>query len=320
MVNTKLIKEQYKNELLSKDNVVGVGVGFKKIGGIKTNELSVVVSVSQKVPVENLSADNLVPDNLEGIKTDVVEIGLLEALNPGVEKFRPAPGGISIGHPDITAGTLGIVFGEPGSSALEGESFASISGVAIAWPIGSVVEKLGILSNNHVLANCNAGVIGDPIYQPGVHDGGGADDTIALLSKFIPIDFNGGYNKVDCALAEPINPADVINGEILEIGQVSGTTEVQLGMSVRKYGRTTQLTAGVVEQIYATVNVQYAGGKIATFEDQIVTGYMADGGDSGSLLVEGAGQRAVGLLFAGSPSITIYNRIADVEEALGIKL
>jgi hypothetical protein len=45
---------------------------------------------------------------------------------------------------------------------------------------------------------------------------------------------------------------------------------------------------------------------------------MAAGGDSGSLLMD-RNLRAVGLLFAGSPRITIHNHIADVETALGVR-
>ncbi|MEW6230146.1 MAG: hypothetical protein AB1700_19020, partial [Bacillota bacterium] len=57
----------------------------------------------------------------------------------------------------------------------------------------------------------------------------------------------------------------------------------------------------------------------ATFRDQFLTGPMADGGDSGSLLVDGE-MRAVGLLFAGSDKSTIYNRITNVLEALDVDL
>jgi hypothetical protein len=45
---------------------------------------------------------------------------------------------------------------------------------------------------------------------------------------------------------------------------------------------------------------------------------MAAGGDSGSLLMD-ANLSAVGLLFAGSAVITIYNHIGDVETVLGVR-
>lgn len=184
-----------------------------------------------------------------------------------------------------------------------------------------MAAKLHILSNNHILAKSNDAKLGDPIYQPGPYDGGGPDDTIAQLVAFVPIKFDGTLNKVDCALALPVNQSDVIEQEILEIGKVQGTIEPQLRMRVRKFGRTTQLNEGEVIQIHATVKVGgYSGGKVAWFEDQIITTLMSAGGDSGSVLVERDGQRAVGLLFAGSNTITVHNRIANIEEALNIKL
>lgn len=329
MKQVKRIKEKYEKELLVKENVVGVAIGFKRTGGKKTNELAVVVDVSRKVAESDLAERDIVPEKLDGIRTDVVETGLIRALayDP-TKKFRPAPGGVSIGHRDITAGTLGISVPHQVSPPSESdESYCSVYGMAILWPLSQEVaeevaeEEFYILSNNHVLANSNEAELGDPIYQPGPSDGGGPNDTIAQLSAFVPIKFGGGLNKVDCALAKPLNPADVIKREILEIGEVSGTVEVQLGMNVRKYGRTTQLTENEVIQIHATVDVGgYLGGKVARFEDQVITWLMAGGGDSGSLVVERDGQRAVGLLFAGSPSTTIFNRIVNVEEALGIKL
>jgi hypothetical protein len=45
---------------------------------------------------------------------------------------------------------------------------------------------------------------------------------------------------------------------------------------------------------------------------------MAAGGDSGSLLMD-RDLNSVGLLFAGSAEITIFNHIANVETALGVR-
>lgn len=81
--------------------------------------------------------------------------------------WRPAPGGLSIGHFRISAGTLGVVVRD------------RVSG-----------ERL-ILSNNHVLANSNDAQAGDPVLQPGGADGGSVpEDTIAELLRFEPLEFN----------------------------------------------------------------------------------------------------------------------------------
>lgn len=108
MERIKQIKRGHEKELLTKENVVGVAIGFKYIGGKKTNELAVIIDVVKKVAKNNLAKKDLVPRKIDGVKTDVVETGVIRALYDPTKKFRPAPGGVSIGHKDITAGTLGI--------------------------------------------------------------------------------------------------------------------------------------------------------------------------------------------------------------------
>src|SRR5439155_996335 len=61
-----------------------------------------------------------------------------------------------------------------------------------AGTLGLLARRHGrpvILSNNHVLANQNAGHVGDSILQPGPADGGRLQDTIARLVDFVPIQF-----------------------------------------------------------------------------------------------------------------------------------
>jgi hypothetical protein len=213
-----------------------------------------------------------------------------------------------------------------------------------------------ILSNNHVLANSNEASLGDAILQPGPVDGGTpANDTIATLERFCPIDFGSGpgvcglagsyaslgnaiaallgskhrvnvfqsnpqaTNLVDAAVARPVNDGDVLD-EILEIGTIQGTLDATLAMPLRKSGRTTGLTTGEVTVLNATVNVSYGSGKTARFENQIVAGPMSQGGDSGSLVVHGTDLKAVGLLFAGSNQSTILNPIQAVLDCLQVTI
>ena len=125
-------------------------------------------------------------------------------------------------------------------------------------------------------------------------------------------------NLVDCAIAEPLNQNDVRN-EILNIGPVTQTAEAALGMAVKKMGRTTSFTTGTIQQIDATVTVNYGSNRNATFVDQLITSAMSEGGDSGSAVVNDSNQ-LVGLLYAGSTTITILNRIQNVFTALGVSL
>lgn len=125
-------------------------------------------------------------------------------------------------------------------------------------------------------------------------------------------------NLVDAALAEPLDPADV-KDEILGIGAITGLAEGTLGMAVRKSGRTTGVTTGSIEQIDVTARVSYGVGRSATFVDQLLAGPISQGGDSGSAVL-GPDGRLVGLLFAGSTTTTIINRIQNVFQLLAVEL
>jgi hypothetical protein len=129
-------------------------------------------------------------------------------------------------------------------------------------------------------------------------------------------------NRVDCALARPIDPA-MFSDDIRQIGLVNETKAPALGMRVRKYGRTTAYTEGNIKLLNATVNVNYStvsGPRTARFIGQVITDGMSQGGDSGSLIVDTAEAKAVGLLFAGSELATIFTPIDVVLEALNITL
>jgi len=332
LIEASQVKGSHKDELLARQNVVGVGVGYKQMAGRRTSEISLVVLVRQKLPPVRLAPGALVPPTVDGLRTDVIQVGEIRPLLAPTDRWRPAPGGVSLGHYQITAGTLGAVVRDRATG-----------------------DRL-ILSNNHVLANTNAAQIGDAILQPGPYDGGTVtNDTLARLERFAPIQFTtspgtcgiaSGYaavgnavarllgsqheltvtrvdaqavNTVDAAVARPVQDSDVLD-EITEIGMISGTVAPQLSMPVRKSGRTTAFTTGQITVVDTTVSVSYDGGRTATFEGQLVAGPMSQGGDSGSLVVAGDSPRAVGLLFAGSDQTTIFSPIQAVLDALAVTI
>jgi hypothetical protein len=94
-------------------------------------------------------------------------------------------------------------------------------------------------------------------------------------------------------------------------------------------GRTTCLTSGTVSAINVTVSVRYpnqcnaASSGTATFVNQIAIGSptFSAGGDSGSLVVTtGSCPLAVGLLFAGSNTMTLANPIGPVLSGLNVSM
>lgn len=124
------------------------------------------------------------------------------------------------------------------------------------------------------------------------------------------------FNLVDAALAYPLDP-DEIAADILGIGTVAGAAEARVGMGVKKSGRTSGVTEGIVVATGVTAIVNYPGRGVALFRDQVATTAMAEAGDSGSLLLDEL-NRGTGLLFAGSPVLTLYNRILPVLRAFGV--
>ena len=282
-----------EDELLSKANVVGVGIGEKIRGSFSQNRLCLKIYVEKKLIAKKLTKAEFIPQEISRIETDVEEAGkIIAQANTG--RFRPAPGGVSLGHYQITAGTLGCLVKDKKS------------------------EKVLILSNNHVLANSNKAEKGDPILQPGPYDGGKKPkDLIGYLENWIEINFKKEANLVDAALARPKVSGDV-RPEIMLIGSPQGLTKAKIGMPIQKSGRTTGYTTGKVKDISASVKVNYDN-QTALFRDQILTTNMSQGGDSGSLVLD-MKARAVGLLFAGSEQVTILNPINEVLRLLDIEL
>ncbi len=326
------LRIQYQDFLLALPNVVGVGIGHKKTGGNKLETLGLVTLVRAKMPVDSLPKGAAIPSELDGFQTDVVEVGHLRVMTSRLDRWRPAVGGISTGHFQVTAGTLGCL----------------VYDLASGEPL--------ILSNNHVLANSNACSIHDPILQQGRIDGGiVGEDTLATLARFIPIRFQAeagsiklpeflirlglliaGWfkneklkqffenllpriNHMDAAVAKPLDPQMVVP-EVLGIGIPSGTAAASLDMLVRKSGRTTGVTEGTIEVLNATVNISYGDNQSARFEDQIITSTMCMGGDSGSVLFSAGTSQVIGLLFGGSSLVTIYSPIEPILSALKVSL
>lgn len=281
------------------ENIVGVGISEKTTNGRYIGESCVVVYVIEKVTKDKVFKKALVPEKINGIKTDVVATGEIHAL-AHVGRYRPAPGGVSVGHFQITAGTLGCLVQKQG--------------------------KVYILSNNHVLANSNNAAINDPILQPGPFDGGTVNkDTIGRLAEFIQVQFNGTPNLVDCALAASAPPLVTTQNKC--IGTISSSpVAAQRFQVVKKCGRSTELSRGLVTDTNATIKVGYGTNGTAIFQNQIVIAGVpfiapfSAPGDSGSLIVTEFGNNPVGLLFAGSFLFTIANPIQTVLSLLNVSM
>jgi hypothetical protein len=74
------VKRAYQAELMSKANVVGVGVGFRQKEGQRTDTVALVVMVTKKVPPHQLDPQDVLPTMIEGIPVDVQVVGELRAF------------------------------------------------------------------------------------------------------------------------------------------------------------------------------------------------------------------------------------------------
>lgn len=296
-------------------NVHGVGVAHKIVQGKRTKTLCVRLYVVQKLPKSVVPRGSLLPSSLNGIPTDVIEapparFHIPQCSTDAAIRQRPIVGGISAAHHAVNITTLGC-FCRSVKAAEAGRVY--------------------MLSCNHAFANSNNGVPGDPILQPSPGDGGGASpdgDIVGRLARFVPLHLDGSTpNLVDAAIAAVAPKTGLRNG-ICGIGPLLGIKTAYEGMKVRKHGRKTRFSVGVITGVDFDWTVPYPDASSwALFLNQLFIeplGYPAFGlgGDSGSVVVARTSRHAVGLYFAGAPdgSYGLANPIEEVCRALKISI
>ncbi|KEI05433.1 trypsin-like serine protease [Clostridium botulinum] len=275
-----------------KANVVGVALGYKLTKGFYTSQKCITVFVSEKISENQVHPNDLIPKVYSGIITDVIQSGNFKAQG-FTGKIRPVIGGYSIGS----------------------ESFP-ITGTAGCL----VTDKsyLYILGNNHILAYENKVSLKSKILQPGRADGGKSKDEVAVLWKYIPIEFKKkASNYVDCAMAKVLDKSKV-SPAIAISGIPKGVNDPRMGEEVVKVGRSTELTRGVISNINASIQIDYTAGE-TTLKNQIITSKMSEVGDSGALLVD-LNNYAIGLVVGSGENMSIHNPIVPVLERLGVRL
>ncbi|GAB7018407.1 S46 family peptidase [Halostagnicola bangensis] len=309
--------------LLECENVIGVDYDERAD--------SVTVYVSQKVPPDELDPEDEVETrikDIDGVDIDVevVDCGYgeertgfdaLSVLEPKPDaaedrqdRHRPVPAGVSEINAESSAATAG-----PYPARVEDTSAAT-------WSDDAEDGDLVRLSNNHVYARSNAAELGEPIVQPSPQDGGELDeDEIGELLGYVPID-DGVL--VDVAARSVHRDDESTTAFELEESWPTairrGDYDDLEGATLTKSGRTTGVTSAELESTNASVRVNFGGehGPVL-FRDQLITGYMSEGGDSGSAVFSDDGE-LVGLLFGGSSQQTILNKINNVEAELGVEL
>lgn len=295
---------------LAQEGVTAVDLGFKWSQGEMTGQLAIRVHVARKKPLAELSQEELFPKEVDGIPVDVIEAvygiqimlegdAQLEAAVDGRDqRFTEIPLGVSIGCPNVTAGTLG------------------------AKVYDAATQEAYVLSNWHVLVGSPTDSPNQVIWQPGRLDGGQASDKFAEVTRSI-------LGPFDAALARLTGERPVLE-TTLEGDYISAATVPQLGMMVWKSGRTTGRTAGFIDGVMMTTQLNYGAAGVRRLEQvfRIVPrpgsppgGEISMGGDSGSVWVDEVSGKAVGLHFAGEvgndPEFALAHDINPVMVRLG---
>lgn len=81
MDHVRRVKAAHERELMRKANVVGVGIGLRQRDGEQTDQPTIVVSVTRKVPRSMLDEKDRIPQQLEGVPVDVQAVGEPRALD-----------------------------------------------------------------------------------------------------------------------------------------------------------------------------------------------------------------------------------------------
>ncbi len=294
----KEVQKRQTNGLLKIDNVIGTGVTAFPEGGYAI-----------KIMTQKAGMENSLPKVLEGVPIIVANIGKVNAHDVFTERYRPVECGVSGGSYNYYRSNQHGYIYDGGT-------------------IGCVVQKAGkkyFLSNNHVFAHANREPIGAPVVQPGLIDVGGVqnpEDIVANLSAFNRILFGAlrNTNVIDAAIAE-IQPGIEFNCAMIS-GYTPSTVvaTAEIGMPVKKTGRTTGLTFGEVTDVNVTIVVNYGLDGKARFDNQIGFTDIADSGDSGSLVVTESGNQPLGLEFAGSDVASFGNPIQAVLDYFGVQI
>lgn len=292
--------------------VVGVGIGFRTRAGRSTDEITLRFHVSRKRPLDEIPRGERIPRMFAGVPTDVTRHFSLQSTQ--FDKFDR-----SALNKKVSTLVGGLIISD--RETLEGEVFGTLGCFATLRSDPSVKV---LLTNQHVLYAqrdetgegplvgqpditcswcCKTGVIGRTMN--GVNDNL-VDCAIARLNKNRPFvqrlpgvgkDVNGHNEDLITGVPKPITVAGVL-------------TSVLIGEPVRKVGRSTGPTLGLVQEI-TQITIEKGTPNERTMDDQIIvfvkegrdvlgdgTIYFATPGDSGAVLINRFNQ-VVGLVHKG---------------------
>lgn len=302
--------------LLALPGVVAVGLGMREADGELFDELAV------RITVENLGQvpDGL-PEEIGGVPICLVQDTYDPCGFPELDRYGDLMGGVRISHPSHGNGTLGALVMDVST----GETYG--------------------LTCQHVVGDPGT-TFPDTVWQPNepplvLGAAVPADDHLGAVvrSEFPrtpPLPFHpvrvgrtdAAVVRVDGAVAAGRTLSRAIAGLGVNqppmVAAVTGTATPTVGQRVRKRGKETGPTDGIVLSRFETVWWK-PGGPMTYLVDQVMirsAQVFAATGDSGALVLDQDSDTAVGLLWGASPGGTtaIMSEIAHVETDLAISV
>lgn len=315
-----------------KKNVVGFSVKPKnKIkDGRAHRTLSLQVAVSKKetdpsIVEELMDSGDLIPEEIDGMKTDVIEIGQPEAMILASHRTKQRP--FDCGCSGIRAGATACTTGLRAMDKTD--------------------HKIVMIVNDHCGSGVGESQIGSHYLQPSPLDGGEYTDVVGWLKRRYKMEYTElnnplfnrclqFLNKLKHPDGPPMNPVDAcviglrdpdqFTGKIHQVGGLRPSRAVNLdGRTidfVSKAGRTTGVTDKMIpvdDQYYVKVRypkgycwvgpvgLLYGGGKV-------------QGGDSSSPCWFESDRRLAGQIFAASPTHAMYCLPELIEKNLNVRI
>ncbi len=111
------IKRTAQGRLLALPGVHTVAVGPKIVGGQRTSEISIMVYLVKKKPLSELRPEEVIPPEIDGVKTDVIESDVFRLCAEDTRTQRPLVGGCRIAPGGFTPD---VVMGNPAATVVGG--------------------------------------------------------------------------------------------------------------------------------------------------------------------------------------------------------
>jgi hypothetical protein len=291
------IKEAAEKQLLKIPGVTGVAIGQKEKNGVNTGEISILVLVETKKQEKEIPTNQLIPPEINGVKTDVIQTGPIR------------------------------LHANRGGSALESDHASGVGTLGGFAFTQETTPKAVLLTNQHVvLDGTNTtplnGEVGPQICSIC------SPCCSKVIGNVLKVILN---QNVDGAIAL-LKPGTQILPEVESIGVIGDIHSITQAESdsgtfvVKLYSRKqNKVINGTVKSIHLGGSIkQHDGSLHRTYQNQILinsTDMFGDFGDSGSIVLDNS-NRVVGLFFGGNDPGTIAFAcpIAQVESQLQIHM